>query len=388
MSTCSNCYNGCAETISDQCVKYTGINVPALGISTGDNLLAVENAIVNFLVPAINGTGIKPIIDPNIICDLVKSYLPACTTCTGFTLNEILTAIVKTVCDLQDQIDAIDVTLATLNANYTIGCLTGVTASSDTHDIVQAVITNLCSLNSAFSILTNELHTMYSSNGAQLNNQIASYLATQTSANLASARMVPFCPIPYYGPLFGYPSVSDSLSLTGPGVGYWKKIYLCNGLNGTPDLRGRVIVGTTVMGNNAFPSQTDPCGSCTTCGNPTYALGTVAGSNCITLTTPQLPNHTHLNTAVAVAAPHSHFIANTVEATVASALTNTNYVNYNYSADRSYKLQGSSLAATIGKTSNTTETITITMINAAAGSGDAHPNIQPVIALHYIMYIP
>ena len=95
--SCTNCFNGCAETISDQCVKYTGIDVPALGISNGDNLLTVENAITNFLVPAINGTGIKPIIDPNIICNIVKLYLPPCTTCTGFTLNEILTAIVANI---------------------------------------------------------------------------------------------------------------------------------------------------------------------------------------------------------------------------------------------------------------------------------------------------
>lgn len=382
MSTCSNCYNGCAETISDQCVKYTGINVPALGISTGDNLLAVENAIVNFLVPAINGTGIKPIIDPNIICDLVKGYLPACTTCTGFTLNEILTAIVKTVCDLQDQIDAIDVTLATLNANYTIGCLTGVTASSDTHDIVQAVITNLCSLNSAFSILVTQLAatnvTIFN-----VDSYIANYLATQTSANLASARMVPYCPIAYYGPLSGYPTVSDSLSLTGPGVGYWKKIYLCNGANpGVPDLRGRVIVGTTVMGNNAFPSQTDPCGSCTTCANPLYALGTVAGSNCVTLTVPQLPNHTHLNTATAntILTPDKHNHGWT-------GINGTG--NPDGSADSttagspgSYARQTQELDVTI--TAATTVNVTI----AATGSGDSHPNIQPVIALHYIMYIP
>jgi len=386
--SCTNCFNGCAETISDQCVKYTGIDVPALGISTGDSLLSVENAITNFLVPAINGTGIKPIIDPNIICDIVKSYLPACTTCTGFTLNEILTAIVKTVCDLQEQIDDIDVTLATLNANYTIGCLTGVTVSSDTHDIVQATINNLCSLNTAFSALVAQLNAT-NVTSLNVNTYIANYLASQPSSNSASARMVPFCPIPYFGPLSGYPTAADSLSLTGSGTGYWNRIFLCNGLNGTPDLRGRVIVGTTVMGNNAFPSQTDPCGSCTTCANPLYELGTVAGSNCITLTIPQLPNHTHLNEATAVADPHSHFVANIDEVTTSTTLSATNYIakRSTYSSD-DYNLAGTSTLATIGKTSDVTETITVTMTNAAAGSGDAHPNIQPVIALHYIMYKP
>jgi microcystin-dependent protein len=230
---------------------------------------------------------------------------------------------------------------------------------------------------------------MYSSNGTQLNNYISSFLASQPSTNSASARMVPYCPIAYYGPLSGYPTATDSLSLTGQGIGYWTKVYLCNGATpGVPDLRGRVIVGTTVMGNNAFPPQTDPCGSCTTCANPLYQLGTVAGSNCVTLTTPQLPNHTHSNTAVATTPPHSHFIANPTTATAISSLTATNYVNYDYDKNRSYTLQGSSQVASIGKTSDATQVITVTMTNAGAGSGDAHPNIQPVMALHYIMYIP
>ena len=36
--SCSNCFNGCTEIISDQCVRYTGFNIPALGISNGDTL--------------------------------------------------------------------------------------------------------------------------------------------------------------------------------------------------------------------------------------------------------------------------------------------------------------------------------------------------------------
>lgn len=395
--SCTNCFNGCAETISDQCVKYTGIDVPALGISNGDNLLTVENAITNFLVPAINGTGIKPIIDPNIICNIVKLYLPPCTTCTGFTLNEILTAIVKTVCDLQNQIDDIDTTLATLNANYTIGCLSDVTASSDTHDILQATIDNLCSLNTAFSALVSQLNAI-NVTSLNVNTYIANYLASiSSSSNLANSRMVPYCPIAYYGPLSGYPTATDSLSLTGPGIGYWAKVYLCNGLNGTPDLRGRAIVGTTVMGNNSFPSQTDPCGSCTTCSNPLYELGDVQGDNCVTLTVPQLPNHTHLNTATTdvVDPEHSHFGFLDVDTDGNSDITSTSYVQRQWSTggDNDYRLtrpNSTSLLPTVGLTSDSSTgiSVNITLTNAATGSGDAHPNIQPVIALHYIMYKP
>ena len=292
----------------------------------------------------------------------------------------MLTAIVKTVCDIQDQIDDIDTTLATLNANYTIGCLSDVTASSDTHDILQATIDNLCSLNTAFSALVSQLNAI-NVTSLNVNTYIANYLASLTSSNLANSRMVPFCPIPYYGPLSGYPTATDSLSLTGPGIGYWTKVYLCNGLNGTPDLRGRAIVGTTVMGNNSFPSQTDPCGSCTTCSNPLYELGDVQGDNCVTLTVPQLPNHTHLNTATTVLTPatHNHTYVKTDQPN-----TPGNGVDIGYEAVGDDKRIGGSLV----NTSDVTITAVTTMTNAATGSGDAHPNIQPVIALHYIMYKP
>jgi microcystin-dependent protein len=386
MSTCSNCYNGCTEIVSDRCIKYTGIDVPVLGIKTGDSLSFVEQALITFLVSTLDGTGVIIDLSGINVCTLVNKYLP---TCKDLSIADISKALIQAACDLQVQVTANTNAIATLNADYTIGCLTGVTASSDTHVIVQAVIDKLCTVVTDLADLTTELHTMYSSNGTQLNNYIASYLASLPSSNVANARMVPYCPIAYYGPLSGYPTPADSLSLTGGGIGYWTKVYLCNGATpGVPDLRGRVIVGTTVMGNNAFPPQTDPCGSCTTCANPLYELGTVAGSNCVTLNINEIPNHTHLNTGVATIPPHSHFIANPTTATAISALTATNYVNYDYDRNRSYTLQGSSQVASIGKTSDATQTITLTLTNAAAGGGNPHLNIQPVIALHYIMYIP
>jgi microcystin-dependent protein len=386
MSTCSNCYNGCTEIVSDRCVKYTGIDVPVLGIKTGDSLSFVEQALITFLTSTLDGTGVIIDLSPTVVCDLVQKYLP---TCKDLSIVDISKALVQAACDLQVQVTANTNAITALNADYTIGCLTGVTASSDTHIIVQAVINKLCTAVTDLADLTTELHTMYSSNGTQLNNYIASYLASLPSTNSASSRMVPYCPIAYYGPLSGYPTATDSLSLIGQGIGYWSKVYLCNGATpGVPDLRGRAVVGTTIMGNNAFPTQTDPCGSCTTCSNPLYQLGTVKGSNCITLGINEIPNHTHLNTAVATTPPHNHFVANPVTATGVSPLTATNYINYDYDKNRSYTLQGSTTVPSIGLTSDATQVITVTLTNAAVGGGNAHLNIQPVIALHYIMYIP
>ena len=375
MSTCSNCYNGCAETISDQCVKYTGIDVPALGISTGDNLLSVENAITNFLVPAINGTGIKPIIDPNIICDIVKSYLPPCTTCVGFTLNEVLTAIIEATCDVQTQVTGNTTTLNTLNANYIIGCLTGVTASSDTHDIVQAVINNLCSLNSAFSALIVSLPNTYvpinsSPGNPGINDYIETYINTESTTLLAQGRMIPYTAVPYYGPLSGYPTATDSLSLLGQGIGYWAKVYLCNGLNGTPDLRGRTLVGvTTGMGGGIFDPAVDPA----VIGNPNYGIATIVGENTVTLGVGQIPSHSHIiDTVVAFNDPgHSH-----------------TYEGANCCSGNNNSGRKSSPTTKTTSTQQTGITVGVTATARDFGGGGSHNNVQPSRGCYYIMYIP
>ena len=90
--------------VSDRCVKYTGIDVPVLGIQTGDSLSYVEQALITFLTSALDGTGINPIVNDPIICNVVKQYLP---TCGDLSLNDMLTAIIKAACDLQEQVDAI-----------------------------------------------------------------------------------------------------------------------------------------------------------------------------------------------------------------------------------------------------------------------------------------
>jgi microcystin-dependent protein len=370
MSNCTNCFNGCTEIVSDRCVRYTGIDVPALGINNGDTLSAVEEAIVNFLVPTLDGTGIKPVIAPSVLCDLVKSFLPACTTCTGFTLNQILTAIIQSACSLQVQINTINSTLTTLNADYTIGCLTGVTASSDTHAIVQAVITKLCSVEDALEALALTLETTYSSNGAELDAYIANYLATHsTSASLVSNRMVPYTVVPYFGPL-------SNFSSTGVGLGDWINIYLCNGLNGTPDLRGRALVGVTaVPGGGAYPAQTDPA-----LGNPTYTLNVPLGTNGVTLTVGQIPAHAHPGSTASTSIspnPHTHTISPSVP-----------FVESQITASGTGSTGSSVPTSTPLTAGNTTLTAATTLSIEPQGGGQSHPNFQPGLGCYFIMYRP
>ena len=77
-NNCSNCYNGCTEITSDKCVKYTGVDVPVLGIKNGDSLSYVEQSIIGFLSSTLDGTGILPVIKPSDVCPTVDKHLPDC----------------------------------------------------------------------------------------------------------------------------------------------------------------------------------------------------------------------------------------------------------------------------------------------------------------------
>jgi microcystin-dependent protein len=374
MSNCSNCYGGCTEIVSDRCVKYTGIDVPVLGIQTGDSLSFVEQALITFLTSTLDGTGIKIDLGNTVICTLIQEYLP---TCGDLTIVDVSKALIDAACSLQTQVNTINNTLTTLNADYTLpaNCLTGVTASSDTHAIVQAVINKLCSINADFIQLLIDLPNTYVAI-ADIDTLIQNYLNSQNFLSLAKDRMIPYAPIPYFGPLSNYPASGDNFSISGVGSGYWDKVYLCNGANpGVPDLRGRTLVGaTTGMGGGTFNSAVNPAIS----GNPNYALNTLVGLNQVVLTTPNLPSHTH--TATVTQTPHTHQVGPTGQGILGPLAASTTTVKFDNANSNDTPLQ--STFATEPANAN------ISVANNSTGDNAPHLNIQPSIGCYYIMYIP
>jgi len=358
--------------VSDECVRYTGINYEALGVETGDNLVSVEQAIMNALVPLLTGTGDAITLSAGDVCALVTGYLTAGLTHTS---REWIIALSKGECDLQAQIVAIDNTLAILNANYTIGCLTGVTASSDTHDILQAVITKLCTTVADLAALTLDVDTNYVKL-ADLDALIAAYLASQGggSSNQQYLKMVPYVAYEYYGSLTNFDGTGAGLNSAG-----FYKVYLCNGLNGTPDKRGRVAVGAIQnvppigVGLDAAVNPANP-------GNPNYAVFNTAGANTVTLITSQIPSHSHSAVANSTGTispnPHSHSYNSQITETTVSGLSGGAHP------------LGNSPTSSNTSTVNLTVDVSTSVTVSNTGSGAAHANIQPVIAAYYIMYIP
>jgi microcystin-dependent protein len=366
--SCTNCYTGCVEITPDKCVRYTGANSVPLGIETGDTLLAVEQALIEKVVSFLDGTGINITIAPSDYCALVTAYLPVGRVPNA---DELFTALVKAACNLQAQITGINATLTTLNADYTISCLTGVTASSDTHAIVQAVINKLCLTSIELSALALDVSTNYVKL-ADLNTLIAAYLGSLTPGAVQfKDRMVPFSVIEYYGPVSNFDSTGKGLSTYG-----FTDIYLCNGNNGTPDKRGRVGVGVIDgVGGGALAPSVNPANA----GNPNYRISDTGGVNTVTLTTAQIPAHTHPSVASATSfvndPGHTHFAGNSPEGWDSAG--NIGIVNRT----------PQNVQTTSSKTGITVAT-TVTVTNGNAGDGGSHTNIQPVLACYYIQYRP
>lgn len=358
---CNNCFNGCSEIISDDCIKYTGNDIPSLNIVSGDSLSSVEAAISTYLISALNGTGIVPVIDPLILCPIVQGYLPVSG---DITIVHIVSALIQSVCSLQEQITTNTNSITTLNADYIIGCLEGVLTTSDTHDILQATINKLCAVSANLGALTLEIATNYVSI-ADIDSYIETYLSSVGATTLISAKMVPFTAVEYYGDLAQF-------DVTGAGTGDWLKIYLCNGNNGTPDKRGRVSVGTTSgMGGGVFNPAVDPA----IAGNPAYSLYTKTGANNIILDNTQLPSHTHSGSTDTIGAHTHSYTQYALDQEVAETGSGVRSLNKNNTQSGVFTTAASG-AHSHGLTINST------------GGGLGHPNIQPVIACHYIIYIP
>lgn len=361
---CNNCFNGCAETVSDQCVKYTGISIPQLGITTGDSLSSVELAITDKIITIIAGTGIVPNFDTDNLCTLVSNLLP---TVGDITLNNIIDALIQVVCVLDDRVLDNTYEITQINADYVVpACFAGIVLSDDgTHNVLQAAINKICEIQLDLTALSLDLETNYISVD-NIDSYIEAYIASTGSTTLISSKMVPYSVIPYYGDITG------KFDSTGAGLGDWDRIFLCNGNNpGVPDFRGRIPVGITSMSGGSFPAQTDPSIS----GNPNYnTLGIVSyGANQITLNSTQIPSHTHVATSTVVDPGHTHSY-------IPSVRDNGDIGNYLETASsENYAAQNVNSSVT---------GITVNTVNASVGGGLAHSNIQPVISVYYIIYIP
>ena len=385
MSDCTGCFNGCTQIVSDQCVKYTGDDIDLLGIETGDPLSEVIEKAAEYLLSVYTGAGIATGIDLSDLCTLISGKISG----DIINLNVILLALIDSICDLQTQVTADVSNMTTLNADYNLStCLSGpgITVSSDTHDILQAVIYRLCGAVQDISALYGSLA------GYVLKTEIKGYIEdylNSIATNLMREKMVPYMAVPYFPPLgsLSYP-VGSGFNGDGEGYGVWKDVFLCNGLHGTPDMKGRVPVGCTNMGGTTDSIvATHPY--------PTVVTGTVKyGANEVVLAVTNMPSHTHTITVTPNDPGHRHLfggdqslIANGGYSAKGPTVPPTNYDNIAVGSTPTQHFYTKSVSESNLQIDQTTG-ISISSTITNTGGGIAHSNIQPVIVSYYIMYIP
>lgn len=125
--------------------------------------------------------------------------------------------------------------------------------------------------------------------------------------------------------------------------------FLCDGANGTPDLRDRFIVGA----------------------GSSYAVGATGGASSVTLTTTQIPSHSHTGTTSS-AGSHTHNIT----------LYDAPYFTRVYRTGAIFNIgNGSQNTRTTASAGAHTHSFT----TSTTGGGGSHENRPPYYALAYIM---
>lgn len=123
-----------------------------------------------------------------------------------------------------------------------------------------------------------------------------------------------------------------------------------------PDLRGRAVAGVDNMGGSAASRLTS------TVLSASNTLGATGGTETHTLTSAQMPSHTHVQDA------HGHSIQR----------SNSAATSVGADASALYRPQQSTGASYV-------DTQSTTATNQNTGGGGAHPITQPTIVLNYII---
>jgi len=286
-SACNNSVsNNYFEKLTpDTGIVYTGPTITALGICTGDRLNEVEAVLLQKILDYATGVGISiPSIDLTT-CTAFTSCITCCNNgCTD--LPCLLECYKTAICTIWGDVQTLQSQVsALLDGPYNTGCLTGLPTNPTLNQIIQQLILQFCTLQTQVATLTTQVTNLTTGLPVQIGNFLLNALTTcqgtttlvktgpGASAQIAFKGFVPIGAImPYAGP------TANKFDPTGLGLANTDVcgFALCNGNNGTVDMREQVPVGcgAGVMGGSTLPSNAS---------GANYALGVLVGQASVTL---------------------------------------------------------------------------------------------------------
>lgn len=294
----------------DTSVTYTGSAIPSLGICTGDTLAEVEGVILQAILNYATGKGIM-ISDIDLsMCALFVNEIACCNGPGSVPkeLDDLIKMIFTALCTLYtDFTDLKTLVDALLNGPYDTKCLT-LGSNPTLNQIIQELIVEYCLLVGRVTALETAFATFSTGLNASIGNFLNSAIITcQTDAFVKSGSGAGFTlNLKGAAPIGAIILYGGSITGTfdGTGLGYnpgkacgWA---LCNGNNGTTDLRGFTPVGVNdgTMGSGA---QIDMVNNSVNPGQ-NYAFSATVGEIKHTLNATEIPS-----TPITITDPgHSH----------------------------------------------------------------------------------
>lgn len=311
---CNNCSNtdiNCSDNYSSNCIIWDGTDIECLGISKGDNLTFIENAIaekVCLILDSINLTNVSLCGD---ILTLIENK--------DKNVANLLQALITESCTLRELIANIENTPAQIGVNVDIKCLSinidpcDIDKSLDLNIVLQTIINGYCALKTQVDNIEIQIGESVTNvinetiiDGVLSNkllscqpNRIVKSGAASTAVLNYRGFVPPFVALPYFGSLSYFDGTGKGIIGT-PMCNY----NICNGNNGTPDLRGFTIVGAiNGAGGGTLSPLVDP--TLPQNAGMNYSIGDSGGENRHKLTISEIPSHGH----GFVAAPHTHTVA-------------------------------------------------------------------------------
>jgi microcystin-dependent protein len=349
MSNCKDCTNNCPQILPDSCIVYTGDDIPALGICNGDLVSEVEKVIIDKLLTVIDGTGIT----------LSEVTLENCTWLKGQlsgeqNLSTILQLLIDSQCTLKDLIDD----LATDIVTFDTLCLSDLPDNPTPNDILQEAVRVLCNIKTTVDAIPSTYVKI-----SDINSYISNYITSNSSVTNYYTNIPAKVALPYFGDLSKFDNTGKGIESQG-----FKNIYICNGQYGTPDLRGRAVVGAVKnIPGGALDSEVDP--TLLANAGTNYAINDRFGKSYVGLTINQVPAHSHTITDPG----HTHTV------TLKS-------MNFDDKGTSGSDLTGPDTSANSTRSYTTSSTTTGITIDSTGGS-QTHENRQPSMAAVWIMAI-